>query len=309
MKRVLVVTYSQSGQLDNIVSNILSNFSDEIQVHYEKLIPDPVFPFPWTGNSFWDVMPESVEMIPASIKKPRFDDSVDYDLIILGYPIWYLSPAIPLTTFLQSDKAKKVMNGKPVLTVIGARNMWVSAQEEIKKMIYKNGGKLVGNIALVDSHFNLTSVVTIIYWMNTGKKERYLDVFPKPGVSDSDIENANRFSPIINDAILKNSFEKLQANLLAEKAVKLTPDIVSLEEKGKRIFKVWSKFIRSKGGPDSPERVPRLKMFSRYLLFVIFVVSPIASLVYYLTWPLLFIRIKRKLKYYRGVDLKLINNE
>jgi len=307
MKRVLVITYSQSGQLDSIMSSILCGFSDEVRVDYEKLIPDPVFPFPWMGNSFWDAMPESVEMIPSGLKKLKFDTSVDYDLIILGYPIWFLSPAIPLTTFLHTDEAKKVMNGKPVLTVIGARNMWVSAQEEIKKMISKNGGKLVGNIALVDRHFNLPSVVTIIYWMNTGKKDRYLGVFPKPGVSDSDIENASRFSPIINNAILNNSFGNLQTNLLAEKAVRLTPDIVSIEEKGKRIFKVWSKFIRKKGGPGSPDRIPRLKMFSRYLLFVIFVVSPIATLVYYITWPLLFMRINKKLRYYREVDLKVDN--
>ena len=48
--------------------------------------------------------------------------------------------------------------------------MWVSAQEQIKQMISDNGGKLVGNIALCDKHFNLTSVVTIIYWMMTERK-------------------------------------------------------------------------------------------------------------------------------------------
>ena len=305
MKKVLVITYSQSGQLDEIVTNVLSQFSDEIQVHYEKLVPKPDFPFPWGGTSFWDAMPERVELIPSSIKPVAFDLDEDYDLIILGYPIWFLSPAIPLTTFLKSKEAKKVMNGKPVVSIIGARNMWVSAQEQIKHMIDENGGKLVGNIALCDKHFNLTSVITIIYWMMTGKKDRYMGFFPKPGISDEDINAASRFSPIINDTILGGDYSQLQMKLLENKAIRLTPDIVSIEEKGKRIFGVWSKFILKKGGPGSMERVPRLKMFSRYLLFVIFVVSPIASIVYYLTWPLLFIRINRKLKYYRGVELKV----
>ena len=71
------------------------------------------------------------------------------------------------------------MTGTPIITVIGARNMWVSAQEDIKKMIVDNGGKLKGNIALHDRHQNLLSVVTIIYWLMTGKKDRYLGYFPK----------------------------------------------------------------------------------------------------------------------------------
>lgn len=304
MKRVLVITYSQSGQLNDIVSNIISGFGDEVYLHFEKLIPEPDYPFPWTGNSFYDAMPESVNMIPSKLKKLSVPKDINFDLVILGYPIWFLSPAIPLTTFLLSDDAKILLSGKPVITVIGARNMWVSAQEEIKRMIDKIGGTLVGNIVLTDRHFNLTSVVTIIYWMTTGKKDRYLGFFPKPGISDKDIENASRFIKPIYYALMDDNYTDLQNNLLALKSVRLIPDIVSIDEKGKRIFKVWAKFILKKGGPGSVKRVPRLKMFSRYLMFVIFVVSPIASLVYYLTFPLFFIRIKNKLRYYKGVKLK-----
>ena len=57
MKKILVVTYSQSGQLDEIVSNITKHFPSEIQIHHEKLIPVPAYPFPWKGISFYDAMP------------------------------------------------------------------------------------------------------------------------------------------------------------------------------------------------------------------------------------------------------------
>ena len=305
MKKILVVTYSQSGQLDEIVSNITKHFPSEIQIHHEKLIPVPAYPFPWKGISFYDAMPECVEMIPSEIEPVSFNPNEEYDLIILGYPIWFLSPPIPLTTFLKSIEAKKVMNGKPVITIIGARNMWVMAQEDIKKMILENSANLKGNIALCDKHNNLISVITIIYWMTTGRKKRLLEVFPMPGISKDDIDNVNRFSPIIADAVIKNSFETLHYHLLALKSVELSPNVVSTEEKGKKIFGVWSKLILKKGGPGSVERVGRLKMFRGYLLFVIFVVSPIVSLFFYITWPLLFIRIRKKMKYYSGVDLKV----
>lgn len=305
MKKVLVITYSQSGQLEQIVTNVTSKFGENVSLDWIKLVPVPKFPFPWKGISFWDAMPESVELIPSKLEPINTDGSIDYDLVIVGYPIWFLSPPIPITTFLKSDEGNKILNGRHVITVLGARNMWVGAQEQIKAMIADCGGKLVGNIVLVDRHFNLPSVVTIIYWMTTGKKDRYLGIFPKPGVSDKDIDDASRFSPIINDALQSGTFGTLQDKLISEKSVRLTPDIVSMEEKAKRIFGIWSKFILKKGGPGSKARIPRLKMFSRYLLFIIFVVSPIASLIYYLTWPLFFIRIRKKLKYYKGVSLKV----
>lgn len=303
MKKVLIVTFSQSGQLDEIVSNISNHFPDEIHVHYEKLKPVPAFPFPWKDTSFYDAMPESVRMIPANLESLSFDPDEDYDLIILGYPIWFLSPPIPLTTFLKSEEAKRVIRGKPVITIIGARNMWVNAQEDVKKMIKDNGGFLKGNIALHDRHNNLSSVITIIYWMMTGKKERYLGLFPKPGISDVDISDTKRFAPVISVAIMNNDFDSLQNMLLELNAVELSPNVVSTEEKGKKIFGIWSKFILKKGGTGSANRVQRLIMFKWYLLFVIFVVSPIVSLFFYLTWPVFFLKIRRKMKYYSGVEL------
>ncbi len=306
MKKVLIVTYSQSGQLNEIVDNIIQALQKDSLVHiyYEKLLPDPEFPFPWTDISFWDAMPESVKMIPANIRPVAFNPSEKYDLIILGYPIWFLSPPVPLTTFLKSEKARKVMKDTPVVTVIGARNMWVSAQEEIKKMILENGGKLAGNIALHDRNQNLLSVVTIIYWMMTAKKDRYLGIFPKPGISDKDILNARQFGKPVHEALMSNNYTDLQQKLIDLGATDLSFDVVAAETRAKKIFHVWAGFIRKKGGPGARERIGRLKMFKWYLLFVIFAVSPLASLVFYLTYPLFFIKIRKNLTYYKGVALR-----
>jgi hypothetical protein len=304
MKKVLVITYSQSGQLDEIVSNVLKPMQGQVEIHYEKLKPKPSFPFPWTDLNFWDVMPECVEMIPADIEPIKVDTEIKYDLVILGYPIWFLSPPIPITTFLKSKTAKRLLSEKPVVTVIGSRNMWISAQENVKQLIAGAGGNLVGNIALRDRHHNLPRVVTIVYWMMTGKKDRFLGIFPKPGVSDEDIKEAEKFGPPILKALRNNSLAILQDDLIALNAIEIIPSVVSIEKKGKRIFKIWSKFILKKGGPGNPARNSRLKMFKWYLLFVIFAVSPIATLIFYMTYPFFFLKINREMDYYNGVKLK-----
>ncbi len=304
MKKVLVVTYSQSGQLNEIVNNVISSFGNDIQTDIERIEPEPGFNFPWKGDTFYDAMPECVELISGNNKPYKFNPGENYDLVILGYPIWFLSPPTPITTFLKSESGKQVLKGKPVLTVIGARNMWVSAQEEIKKMLSEAGAKHAGNIALCDHHNNLLSVVTIIYWMSTGKKDKYLGIFPKPGVSDEDIASATRFSPSVKNAVLSGSYSNLQQELINTGAIKLNSGIVSVEERGKKIFRLWSKFILKKGGPGDSGRVGRLHMFKWYLLFVIFIVSPFGSLYFFITRPIFIKKIKRKLQYYSGIELK-----
>lgn len=304
MKKVLVVTYSQSGQLNDIVTNTLKRIEGEVDITWEHLKARPEYPFPWKDIQFWDAQPECVEMIPGELEPMNFDTNTNYDLIILGYPIWFLSPPIPLTTFLKSEEAKKVMKGKPIITIIGSRNMWVAAQENIKDMISDNEGILVGNISLRDRHHNLPSVVTIIYWLTTGKKDRMWGIFPLPGISDKDISDSERFGKPILEALQNYDFENLQHELLKLKSVEIAPSVLSLEKKGKKIFGIWSKFIRKKGNPGNPARVPRLKLFKWYLLTVIFLVTPIATLIFYLTYPLFYFQIKKNLKYYSGVKIK-----
>lgn len=303
MKKVLVITYSQSGQLEEIVTNIVRPLREEVDIDHHRLVPDPPFPFPWTDMTFWDAMPESVRMIPSGLEKLDIPTNAAYDLVILGYPVWFLSPPIPLTTFLKSAEGRILLNGRPVLTVIGARNMWVGAQEDVKQMISSAGGMLKGNIVLRDRHHNLPSVVSIIYWMMTGSKDRYLGIFPKPGVSDEDIAGAEVFGKPVLHAIREGDYDGLQEELLKINAVELQPSIVSLERRAKKIFQVWSGLILKKGGAGDPARTGRLKMFKWYLLFVIFAVSPIATIIFYLTYPFFFLSVRRKMNYFKGVGL------
>ncbi len=304
MKKVLVVTYSQSGQLNDIVNNVLKEFNNDVEIVTENLKPDPPFPFPWTNVAFWDAMPDAVDLIPAKLKSFSFNPDEDFDLIILGFPIWFLSPAIPITSFLKSAEAARVMKGKPVVTIIGARNMWVNAQEDIKRMILNNGGKLVGNMALRDKANNIASVVTIIYWMMTAKKDRLWGIFPKPGISDKDIAAAERFGKPIYEALESGNYNDLQNKLLELGAIDLVPNVVFMELRAKKFFYKWSKFIRKKGEHGDPNRISRLKMFKWYLLIAIFAASPIAILLFYLFLPLTWWSFRKKLAYFKGVELK-----
>ncbi|KJD33746.1 dialkylresorcinol condensing enzyme DarA [Tamlana sedimentorum] len=306
MKQVLVLHYSQSGQLTEIVNNIVENFKNDeaVKLHYHNIELKRNFPFPWTKKDFFGVFPDTflqnyqeVNPVPDAILNNT------YDLIIFGYQVWYLTPSLPISSFLQSESAKTLFSGSKVVTVSGTRNMWIMAQEKLKRHLKKLNASLVGNIALVDRHSNYISVITIVRWMFSGEKKKYLGVFPKPGVSQLDINNAVKFGPIIKQHLLENTWASLQDNLLKNDAVEIKPFLITVDRKANVIFTKWANFIHKNSEANTKKRETLLKFFNVYLFIAIWVVSPIVFVLFLLTYVFNIPKIKKQKKYYTSVEL------
>ncbi len=275
--KILVVYYTQTGQLRQILDSILSGLKDKAEIDFYRVEPVNPFPFPWNALRFFDTMPETVVQLPCEIKPlaPSVKDK-NYDLVILGYQPWFLNPSQPTTAFLQSEFVNLLKN-KNVITVVGCRNMWLHAQEKVKEYLSAANAQLVGNIVLTDSSPNLVSLLTVIRWAFKGQKEAS-GLLPAAGVQDADIDNASRFGHIIYKHLNENSLGDLQSELLMQKAVQLRPGLVILEQRGIKNFRYWAKFIREKGGPGDPNRAGRVLLFKNLLLVGIFILSPISAL-------------------------------
>lgn len=300
MKNVLVVYYSQSGQLKTIARNIAKPLldSDEINVIFHEIKLEKPFPFPWNSEAFFDAFPESFLQIPTPLKpiSPEILNT-KFDLILLNYQVWYLSPSIPVNSFLKSPEAKTLFNNTPVITISGSRNMWIIAQEKIKKLLKHNNAHLKGNIALVDRAGNLISVVTIFDWMLSGIKRKYLGIFPLPGVSDKDIKESSIFGKAILSCLNDNNLDNLQSKLVELDAVKVKPFLITVDRTGNKIFTMWSNFIIRKG----ESRKTWLKVFKVYLFVAIWVISPIVFIFYLIFYPLMINKIKKEKSYYKGI--------
>jgi len=279
-KKVLAICYTQSGQL----REILDNFTEpliEAGVSVEKVninLKDN-YPFPWTADGFFSVMPDCQLDVPAGLE-PFVLKETSYDLIILGYQAWFLSPSIPFNSLMCDAAFKAILKNTPVITVTGARNMWLNAFVRVKKLIRSAGANLVGNIALVDTHPNPVSFVTIFHWMLHGKKDRYLNIFPPPGVSDADIKRSEVFGKSLLPRLLQKNWDGLQDELNHHKAVVLNYNLMIIETVAGKIFKAWATFISKR-----KNKSPWLKVFKYYLLIAFFVGAPIV-----LTLDALFLR-------------------
>jgi hypothetical protein len=300
MKNVLVVYYSQSGQLADIARNISGPLGEDHDIHvdFHEIKPVNVFPFPWDKHSFFDAFPESFLQTPMELQ-PVPDEILEkkYDLILLHYQVWYLSPSIPVNSFLKSAEAKQLLHRTPVITVSGSRNMWIMAQEKVKKLLTDNGSVLKGNIALVDRTGNLISVITIVEWMFTGVKNKYLGLFPLPGVSAADISGAAKFGSIIKKHLNQDTLSEIQPELVANDAVRVKSFLVLTDRTGNKIFNKWANFIKTKKN----SRKKWLKVFYVYLFLAIWVISPIVYILHLLTYPLKLNKIKRETLYFQGV--------
>ncbi|MBL7885254.1 MAG: dialkylresorcinol condensing enzyme DarA [Flavobacterium sp.] len=300
MKNVLVIYYSQSGQLKDIARNIAKPLlnSNEINVVFHEIQLEKPFPFPWDKASFFDAFPESFLQIPTQLKPvPSEILAMKYDLVLLHYQVWYLTPSIPVNSFLKSPEAKILLDKTPVVTINGSRNMWVMAQEKMKSLLKQNGALLKGNIALVDRAGNLISVITIVEWMFSGVKKKYLGIFPMPGVSDKDINESSKFGEKIKESLLQDNYDDLQDKLVAIEAVKISSYLVSVDKTANKIFTKWSNFIITKKNT----RKTWLKIFNIYLLLAIWLISPIVYILHIFLYPLKFKKIKQETQYYKGV--------
>ncbi|MEO6729878.1 MAG: hypothetical protein ABIN01_01585 [Ferruginibacter sp.] len=296
-KNILVIYYSQSGQLGDIIESFISPLLEKGNtVETIRVQPLQPYPFPWTGKSFFAQMPDAILHVPTALQPFKLKEN-KYDLIVLGYQAWFLSPSIPVNSILQDPEVRAVIKNTPVITITGARNMWISAMEDLKRILKVAEAKLVGNIVLVDKHHNFVSFVTILYWMFTAKKDRYLNIFPVPGVADEDIINTKTYGSIAQKHLDSGSWDSLQQQLVQQKAVEVKYNLMFIESKAKRIFGLWAQFIAKR-----KKRTAWLVAFKYYLLIALFIAAPIILTVDAIFFkPFLSGRIKKQKQYFSDV--------
>jgi hypothetical protein len=283
--RIALFYYTQTGQALAVADRICKPF---VQAGYDivrkEIVPEEPYPFPWSAADFFQVFPESRLGVPCGLKPIDLSDVEDADLVLIAGQSWYLSCSVPLHAFFQSDDIRNYLKGRPVVVALGCRNMWAMAQRRMREYIRQAGGRYAGFISLQDRAANLVSVITVVRWLFYNKKAA-TRLLPAAGISPGDMEHAEVFGHIIRDALERGDFAGLQAALMRERAVTFLPTVWFIEKNGYRLWGQWAKFIIAKGSYRDAGRTPYLRLFCVYLFFVLYVVSPVGMIFFFLTWP------------------------
>lgn len=286
MKRVLALSYSQTGQLSRALQSFLDGLdSDHFQVDVAPIRVEPDYPFPWSFGEFLDAFPETVTYTSPEIEPPAYDPDTKYDLVVLAYTVWYLAPSLPIQGFLRSPWAR-VLRDTPVITLIACRNMWHRASERVKADLEALGARHVDNVVVTDQGPALATFVTTPRWMFTGRKDGFWRVFPPAGVSDDDIAAVRRFGEAV-DRQRERVTRDLDSSLLGGLgAVHVDQRFIALEFIGRGLFRVWGPLCRLLGPPGGRLRRLALYVFAANLLLVVLVCAPLSGLFRLLFYPL-----------------------
>lgn len=301
MRQVLVVHYSQTGQLDRLMQSVCAPLLQRADIHVDFLALQPAqpYPFPWPFLGFFRIFPETVLMRPQPLLPLAVDPAQRYDLVILAYQVWFLSPSQPMTSFLASPEAAQLLKGAPVVTLIGCRNMWLMAQEKLKQRLHELGARLVDNIALTDACGTAASFLATPLWLFTGRQKPYSWV-PRAGIDEAEIVAAKRFGEAMAQRLTADALPIDQPMLRGLGAVRIDEKLIASEKVGNRSFQLWSRLLAALGPQQSRRRGAGLVLYIAFLLCLIVTVVPLSALLKKLMAPLFKARIAREKAYFAG---------
>ena len=221
-----------------------------------------------------------------------------FDLVILGYQVWFLSPSGPTAAFLKDAGAKALLKDTPVVTVIACRDMWLMAQERVKELLAAAGARLIGNVVLVDEAGSVGSFLATPLWMMTGKQGPLLrGLIPRAGVKPEQIKASRRFGERI--ALALGRGEALDASLLKGLgAVHVNTRLIATEKAARRSFLAWGALLRKLGKTGALARQPVVAFYIVFLIALLITVLPMSALLKTLAAPLLRGRIAAQQAYF-----------
>lgn len=301
MKKVLIVSWSQTGQLSDVVKAVAEPLlaAPDIEVVFETLRPITPYKFPWSFLHFFNTFPETVYEEPQPIQPLQVSADESFDLIILAYQVWFLSPSQPMMAFLQSKEATRLLKDKPVITLIACRNMWLMAQEVMREKLSALGAILIDNAVLVDRAHPAATFISTPMWMLTGKRGPFLNgLIPAAGIPAENIVSAKRFGIAIARQFSQR--EKISSDPMLQnlQAVTVNERLIASEKIAKRSFMIWGKLLRAIGAPSSPLRRVVLCLYIVFLVLMILTVVPVSALIKRLASPFTRERIAQQRRYF-----------
>jgi hypothetical protein len=303
MKRLLIIYFSQSGQLGQVVDSISAPLAsaDDIEVVIKTIKPVKDYPFPWPFMQFFNTFPETVYADSQPVQPISIDENSDFDLVILAYQVWFLSPSLPTTAFLQSEQAKNLLKDKPVITVIACRNMWLTAQEKMKATLHKLHAHLLDNVVFIDDTHSAFTFISTPLWVLTGKKGPFLaGIVPKAGLTEQTIAAAARFGRAIAAQLPDRNTQDSEPMLKGLNAVAVNENWIASEKIAHRSFRIWGGLLRFIGKPESLLRKIVLIFYIIFLVTLILTVVPLSAIVKKIVSPLTKTKIKQQRHYYAG---------
>jgi len=191
--RVLFVYYTHTKQAQRVsqamaaalnqrgcdVSQAAIEFTDP---HYAKNFTS--FPFRHAVFSILPLLWPQLRRKTGQIQVPDAAKCNGYDLICFGSPTWFFTTCMPLRSYLKSDEARTVIEGKPFAAYVVCRRYWGINLKEVRKLGTLLGGHYVDGIRFAYAGGQVRSLLSLLSYFGKGEmRERTLGIKIPPTTS------------------------------------------------------------------------------------------------------------------------------
>jgi menaquinone-dependent protoporphyrinogen IX oxidase len=161
------------------------------------------FPLRHVYRDLLGMLPAQVRGATGEIQIPDEAREGDYDLICIGSPTWFFKPSVPVRSYLESDTAKQLLDGKPFAAFVVCRRYWSINLRSVRKLGTKQGGEYVDGTHFSYAGGQIRSLLSLFSYFGTGEnRERYLGVKIPPSNLKSDYrEQAQAFANELADRL------------------------------------------------------------------------------------------------------------
>ncbi|HEX8074704.1 MAG TPA: hypothetical protein VF545_06960 [Thermoleophilaceae bacterium] len=272
----LVLWYSQTGQLRRAAEALVEPLEQAgFNVVWEELRPLAPYPFPWSPRGFLRVFPDAVLGVPAPLEPPAVVADERFDLVVIAYQVWFLAPSGPVAGLFETN-LRAHLRGTPVVTLVACRNMWYSAAARMRRLVESAGGDHVGHVAVTDEGPAWATFVSTPRWLLTGRRDRFLRVFPPAGVGEDAIASLARFGR----RIVERADELRGARGLFEGLgrVQIEESMAVADLAGALAFRPWAALIAAAEERGPVQRELATAAFALWLVTTVPLAVPLMAL-------------------------------
>jgi hypothetical protein len=285
--RILVLYYSQSGDTERIVRNLVDPLAlAGADLTWANIQPPQPYPYPWNLARFFDVFPDCINGDTPEILPLPFEPDQRFDLIILAYQVWFLAPSLPIQAFMKSPYAQ-VLRHTPIVTLIACRNMWHSASEQLQQTLAQLGSRLIGKVVVTHQGSPLATFITTPRLLLTGKKDSALGMLPPGGFAEETIQSVSQFGQRLADYLPQLALRQSPLPFDGLRPVKVNKRYILPEWVGITLYRPWARWIRQGGPSGSPVRAVLVWLFALQLVIALPIVLLLCTIIRILFYPVL----------------------
>ena len=169
MADILAVYYSLTHQTETAVRRIVGALEHaKHHVTLRALEPIPPYTLPLPPSTSRSLLLGALRgRWPIVDLHPLELPDRDWDVLLIGYQPWFMTPSVPIHSLLKGPDGE-IVRGRRVIGVITCRAMYKRAARLFEEWVGERGGEVVEQHVFVDQDYRPTNMLSLGYRLSHG---------------------------------------------------------------------------------------------------------------------------------------------